>query len=186
MIEVEQFRKKEHDIDPVFINRWSPRSFSKKEVPEEVLMRIFEAARFAPSANNLQPWRFIIAQKKEDLERFHSFILEGNLIWCEKAPVIAVLISDKESGAHVFDAGTAWGYLALQATKEGLISHAMGGIDKEKARKVLNIPNNFDVQIAIAIGYQGDKVALPENLRAREYPSSRRPLKETIFEGEYR
>lgn len=183
---VEQFRKAQHDIDPVFIDRWSPRSFLEKEVSEAILMRLFEAARWAPSANNIQPWRFIFAQTKEDREKFHTFIFDRNRLWCEKAPVIAVLISDKESGAHAFDAGTAWGYLALQATKEGLITHAMGGIDKVKAREVLNIPDNFDVQIAIAIGYQGEKEALPEDFQAREQPSSRRSLEETVFEGEYK
>ncbi|KAA0547347.1 nitroreductase family protein [Bacillus sp. BGMRC 2118] len=186
MIEAENSRKSEHNIDSVFINRWSPRSFLEKEVPTEVVMRLFEAARWAPSANNLQPWRFIFAQSNEDRERFHSFILDGNRIWCEKAPVLAVLISDKESGAHAFDAGTAWGYLALQATKEGLITHAMGGINKEKAREVLNIPDQYDVQIAIAIGYQGEKEALPEHLQEREQPSNRRPLEETVFEGKYK
>jgi len=184
--QVKQFRQAEFDIDPLFLKRWSPRSFLDKEVPEEVLMRVFEAARWAPSANNSQPWRFIIARTKTDREKFHSFIFERNLQWCEKAPVLAVLVSDKEDGAYAFDAGTAWGYLALQAAKEGLITHAMGGFDKDKARELLNVPDTFDVQIVIAIGYQGEKEALPEDFQTREQPSNRRPLKESIFEGEFK
>jgi nitroreductase len=185
-IQIKQFRQADHDIDQVYLDRWSPRSFQEKEVPEEVLMRIFEAARWAPSANNFQPSRFIIARNKEDRELFHTFINEGNRLWCEKAPVLAVLISNQEDPVHTFDAGTAWGYLSLQATREGLITHAMGGFQREKAREVLNIPDNYDVQIVIAIGYQGEKEALPENFQTREQPSNRRPLKESIFEAKFK
>ncbi|MCM3387824.1 nitroreductase family protein [Ureibacillus chungkukjangi] len=185
-LQIKQFRQSEHDVDPIYLNRWSPRSFSEKEVPEDVLMRVFEAARWAPSAINLQPWRFIIARSEEDRAKFNSFILDGNRRWCEKAPVLAVLISDKEDPVHAFDSGTAWGFLALQAAKEGLVTHAMGGYEKDKAREVLNIPDNFDLQIVIAIGYQGEKEALPEDLQGREQPSTRRPLNETIFEGTFK
>ncbi|QCR32443.1 nitroreductase family protein [Lysinibacillus sp. SGAir0095] len=185
-LQIKQFRQAEYDVDPVILNRWSPRSFSEKEVSEEVLMRIFEAARWSPSAMNMQPWRFIIARTKEDREKFHSFILEGNRRWCEKAPVLAVLISDKEDRVHAFDSGTAWGYLSLQAAKEGLVTHAMGGYEKDKARELLNIPETFDLQVVIAIGYQGEKDALPDDLQSREQPSDRRPLKETVFEGTFK
>ncbi|WEG12355.1 nitroreductase family protein [Pullulanibacillus sp. KACC 23026] len=180
------YRHAEHDIDPVYLNRWSPRSFLDKEVPDEVLMRIFEAARWAPSAINLQPWRFIIARTEEDRKKFYSFINERNVMWCEKAPVLALLISDKEDPKHAFDTGTAWGYLSLQAAREGLVTHAMGGFDGDKARDVLNIPDNFDCQVVIAIGYQGEKEALPEGLKEREQPSDRRPLNETLFEGTFK
>ncbi len=184
--DLNQFRKADHDIDPIYLNRWSPRSFLEKEVPEEVLMRIFEAARWAPSANNSQPWRFIIARTKEDREKFHSFIMDRNREWCEKAPVLALLITDNQAGAHTFDAGTAWGFLSLQATKEGLITHAIGGYHRDKAREVMNLPDTFDPQIVIAIGYQGEKEALAEDFQTRELPSNRRPLTETVFEGEFK
>lgn len=184
--EIHQFRQADHEIDPVFINRWSPRSFLNKEVSEEVLMRLFEAARWAPSANNMQPWRFIVARTAEERAIFHSFIFERNLEWCKNAPVLAVLISDKQNGMHAFDSGTAWGFLSLQAIKEGLKTHAIGGFDKVKAREVLNIPEEFDIQVTIAIGYQGDKEVLPEDFQAREVPSSRRPLTESIYDGKFR
>jgi nitroreductase len=148
--EVEQARQATYPVDPVFLNRWSPRSFQEKEVPDEVLFALFEAARWAPSSYNEQPWRFILARTQEDREKFHSFILPGNRAWCEKAPALALVISKKHyangnpNRAHAFDTGAAWGYLALEAANRGLITHAMGGFDAEKAREVLQIPEEYD------------------------------------------
>lgn len=184
-------RKPTYDIDPVFTDRWSPRSFSDKQIPEDVLLSLFEAARWAPSGNNMQPWRFIIANKKESLELFHSFINPSNLVWCKKAPALTLVISkttnneDKPFRTHAFDTGTAWGYLALEAVNKGLVTHPMGGFDREKARSVLNIPPEYELQIVVAIGYQGGKDELPENLRDREQPNGRRELKESLFFGEF-
>ncbi|MFD2762103.1 nitroreductase family protein [Lentibacillus juripiscarius] len=183
--DIQQFRQADHDIDSIYVKRWSPRSFLEKEVPEDVLLRVFEAARWAPSAMNIQPWRFIIARTQEDKEKFHSFIMDGNRKWCEKAPVLALLISDKQSNTHAFDTGAAWGYLSLQAAKEGLITHGMGGFYKDKARELLNIPDEFDIQALVAIGYQGEKEALDEQLQAREKPSDRRPVQESVMEGTF-
>ena len=187
---VKQYREPEYNTDSMFIERWSPRAFQEKEIPESILMSVFEAAKWAPSANNFQPWRFIIARSKSDLETFHSFINPGNRVWCEKAPVLTVIISKKitdkgVSASHAFDAGAAWGYLALEASRKGLITHAMGGFDRQKAREVLQVPDEYDLHCVIAIGYQGDATQLPENVQEREKPSSRRPLKESIFEGTF-
>ncbi|WP_248924600.1 nitroreductase family protein [Paenibacillus hamazuiensis] len=189
-IKASDFRQPAFEITPQFIDRWSPRSFLEKEVPEQVLYSVFEAARWAPSASNLQPWKFIIARTEEDRERFYSFIMPGNLIWCKKAPVLAVIASHTTSergfnAAHAFDTGAAWGYLALEATRQGLITHAMGGFEKDKAREVLNVPADYELHAVVAIGYQGDKEALPENLQEREQPNQRRPLKESLFEGTF-
>ncbi|SDJ99569.1 nitroreductase family protein [Sediminibacillus albus] len=190
--DIEKLRKAQYDIDPLFINRWSPRSFkADKEVPEDVLLSIFEAARWAPSALNIQPWKFILARTKKDREKFNSFIMEGNRIWCEKAPVLALIISKKtndkigDNATHAFDTGAAWGYLSLQASQKGLITHPMGGFDREKAREVLNIPEDYAIHAVVAIGYQGEKEALPEKLQEREQPSDRRPLQESIHEGTF-
>lgn len=173
-----------YEIDPIFLKRWSSRAFSDRPVSENVLMSIFEAARWAPSALNIQPWRFIVARKQEDLEKFYSFILPGNLKWSRNAPVLALLISEKtDEISKAFDAGTAWGYLSLEAAHKGLVTHAMGGIDKEKAKEVLNIPDNYDVHIAVAIGYQGDSSELPEDLQKREKPSTRKPFSQIVTEG---
>lgn len=181
-----QVRQAEYNIDPIYLNRWSPRSFLEKEVSEDVLMSVLEAAHWAPSANNSQPWRFVIARSQEDRERFHSFIKEGNRKWCEKAPVFVAILSDKKFGYHAFDSGSAWGYLALQASQKGLITHPMAGFYQDQAREALNVPDDFDIQVIVAMGYQGEKEALPAELQDREQPSGRRPLKELIFEGEYK
>jgi len=190
MADMKDFRNADYEISQQFINRWSPRSFLEKDIPEDVLLSIFEAARWAPSASNIQPWRFVIARTQEDLEKFHSFIVPGNLAWAKHAPAIAVILSETltERGPnawHAFDAGTAWSHLALEAHNKGLVTHAMGGFDKELARQVLNIPEQYELHAVIAIGYQGEKEALPANLQEREKPSGRRPLKESLFEGTF-
>lgn len=187
-INAADFRRPDYEIAPLFIDRWSPRSFVRKEVPDDDLYGVFEAARWAPSASNHQPWSFIVARTQEDRERFHSFILPGNLVWCKEAPVLAVVISRTVSergpnAFHAFDAGTAWGYLALEATRRGLMAHAMGGFERDKARAVLNVPEDYALHAVVAIGYQGEQDALPENLREREQPNGRRPLRESLFEG---
>jgi nitroreductase len=187
--QVAEYRKASYEVDPVFLNRWSPRSFKSDPIPDEVLFSLFEAARWAPSANNEQPWRFILARSKEERERFYPFIADGNRVWCEKAPVLALILSKTVNAkgvnnrAHAFDAGAAWGYLALEAARRGLIAHAMGGFDPDKAREVLKVPDEYELHAVIAIGYQGEKDALPEQLQEREKPSGRRELSETVFKG---
>lgn len=187
--QVKENRDAGYSIDPLFLNRWSPRSYKPDTIAEDVLFGLFEAARWAPSANNEQPWRFLLARTQEDRERFYPFIAEGNRVWCEEAPVLVLLVSKTinsrgdHSRAHAFDAGAAWGYLALEAARQGLVTHAMGGFDREKAREVLGIPEDYEPQVMIAVGYQGEKEALPEALQEREKPSARRALSETVFEG---
>ncbi|QGH36294.1 nitroreductase family protein [Gracilibacillus salitolerans] len=186
-ININDYRTADYPIDEMFLNRWSPRSFSEQEVDEETLKTVFEASRWAPSAMNKQPWRFILARTEEDRKKFHSFIMDGNLAWCTTVPAFALVISDTEAGgAHAFDTGTAWGYLALQAMQKGLITHAMGGFYKDKAREVLNIPEQYEIHAVVAIGYQDEKEKLEEKFQERELPSDRRPLTETVMEGEFR
>lgn len=182
------FRQAEHNIDPIYLQRWSPRSFLEKDVPDEVLWSLFEAARWAPSAYNLQPWRFIVARTPEDRAKFHTFISEFNLTWCRKAPVLVLMISQRVSDrgdnlSHAFDTGAAWGFLALEAVRQGLITHPMTGFDMAKARETLGIPDEYAIQALIAIGYQGPRDVLPEPLREREQPSQRRTLKTFVYEG---
>ncbi|TCP20856.1 nitroreductase [Scopulibacillus darangshiensis] len=187
--QVKTERQANYDIDPIYLNRWSPRSYQEKDVPEDVLYSVFEAARWAPSASNEQPWRFIIARTKEEREKFYPFIMDGNRIWCEKAPVLAVLVSNtvtskgQPNGSNEFDAGAAWGYLALEAARQGLAAHCMAGFFEDKARDILEVPEEFAIYAVISLGYRGDKEELSETLQEREVPSSRRPLKETLFEG---
>lgn len=192
MIDIKDFRTAEHDIDPIYINRWSPRSFLDKEVPQEVLNSLFEAARWAPSAANVQPWRFIFARTEEDRHTFLSFIDEGNVIWCSKAPVLVAILSkttradgEKMNLTHAFDTGAAWAFLALEAIRQGLHTHPMGGFDRDKAKDVLNIPEEYDVQAIVAIGYMGPKENLTESLQEREKPSGRKGLDEIVAEGSF-
>lgn len=187
--EAAQFRRPDYPIDPIFLNRWSPRSFLQKEVPDEVLCTVLEAARWAPSGSNEQPWRFILARTPEDRETFMSFLNEGNRLWCERVPVMALILSkkinsnDTPSRSHAFDAGAAWGFLSLEATRQGLIVHAMTGYQPDKARALLNVPEEYELQAVVSIGYRGPKEALTEQQQEREKPSVRRPLKESLFEG---
>lgn len=191
MKDIQQYRQAEYEVDPMFINRWSPRSFTDQPVPDDVLFSLLEAARWAPSGSNVQPWRFIIARSEEDRKRFYSFIAPGNRIWCEKAPVLVLILSrtlnnqDEPLGSHAFDAGAAWGFLALQALKKGLITHAMAGFSAEQARRELKVPEEYDLHAVIAIGFQGEKEQLPEAYQEREVPSDRRPLSESLFEGRF-
>ncbi|NQX64688.1 nitroreductase family protein [Paenibacillus alba] len=189
--EIETNRQPDHEINPQFLTRWSPRSFTNQEVTEDVLLSLFEAARWAPSGSNLQPWRFIIARTDEQKAKFHEFIMPANREWCEKAPVLALVISHTKTArgdnnpSHQFDAGTAWGYLALEANNQGLVTHAMGGFHRDQAREALQIPEDYDIHAVIAIGYRGSVDALAEKFQERETPSTRRPLNELLFSGEF-
>lgn len=179
-----------YPVNPLIVNRWSPRAFESREVPEEALFALFEAARLAPSAMNEQPWRYAFARTGRDREKFLSFINEANRSWCERAPVLAVLLTKKTysnngepNRSSAFDAGASWGYLALEAARQGLAAHAMGGFDREAARTALQLPDDYEPLVAIAIGYRGDPSVLTEGQRQREQPSPRKPLSEIAFEG---
>lgn len=190
-INVHDYRQPDYDIDPRLIERWSPRSFLDKDVPDEVLFSLFEAARWAPSSANMQPWRFVIARTKADREKFFPFIFDMNRAWCEQAPVLVVMVSAKEkpdgtfNRTHAFDTGTAWGYLSLEAFRKGLVAHGMGGFDPEKAHEILNVPDNYDIHAVMAIGYKGEKENLSEYDQSREKPSDRRPIQDFVFEGDF-
>ncbi|SHE12938.1 Putative NAD(P)H nitroreductase Spy0809 [Chlamydia abortus] len=189
--EVAAARKSEYGIDPIFLNRWSTRAFSSQAVKDEDLYGVLEAAHWAPSGSNEQPWRFIIAKTPEQRETFLQFISPFNQEWCKEAPVLLLLLSrkvneaGKASPSHALDAGTAWGYLALEATRRGLSTHAMGGFDRAAAQSALQVPEEYEPQIVIALGYRGDETQLSERNRSREIPNTRKPLSEIVFEGRF-
>ncbi|MET3549738.1 nitroreductase [Paenibacillus favisporus] len=189
--EVQGQRKSEYPVSPLFLNRWSTRAFSTRKVSDQDLYTILEAAHWAPSSYNDQPWRFIVAKTEEQLSTFHSFLNEFNLTWASSAPILIVVASDKlrengdPNGAHAFDAGAAWASLAIQATILGLHTHAIGGFDRNKARELLNVPDHIELHAVIALGYLGDKSVLPEAIQQREVPNDRRPLNELVFEGKF-
>lgn len=186
-------RVTEYPIDDVFLNRFSPRAMSGEKISKEELMTIFEAARWAPSSMNAQPWRFIFARKDTpEFEKFFNFILEKNKIWAKNASTLIVLISKNnlEDGSlsisHSFDAGSAWENLAIQATNMGLVSHAMGGFDKKLTKESLEISDEYTIEIMIAVGKPGKIEDLPEALRVREKPSQRKNLEEIVFEDNFK
>ena len=175
--------------------RWSPRAFDERPVGSDLLRTLFEAARWAPSSNNEQPWRYIVASKdhKSDWTRLFDCLVEGNRRWAGGAPVLVLSIAsmqfedDGKPNRHAFhDTGLATENLVLQATALGLVAHQMAGFDVEKARADLSIPSGCEPVAMIAIGYPGDPAALPERLRERELqPRSRRPIEEWTFFGRW-
>ena len=179
-----------HDIDPLFLRRWSPRAMNGEAVGEADLMRLFEAARWAPSSGNSQPWRFVYARAgTPDFERIFGLLAEGNKAWCVRAGALIVALSKTvfDSGqptrTHSFDTGAAWMSLALQASLLGLVAHGMAGFDYDRARVELGVPDEYAVEAMIAVGHPGRMEELPETLRLREFPSGRRPAGESVFEG---
>lgn len=185
--EVAENRRPHYPVHPLILNRWSPRSYSDKKISDEVLHTVLEAARWAPSASNAQPWRFYVAQHANEHELFQSFIKPRNQLWTSKAPVLLLLVSERVkengdvNGAHAFDAGAAWATLALQAKLLGLSTRAVGGFDHEIAREVLQIPENLALHAVIALGYRGDLDTLDASFHTLELPNSRRPLNESIL-----
>ena len=164
-----------------------------EELTDEVLMSLFEAARWAPSSYNNQPWRFIYAKRStEHWDRLFNLLVEGNKVWAKNAAALVVIIArknfennEKPARTNQFDTGAAWENLALEATFRELVVHGMQGFDYERARKDLEVPDNFDVVAMIAIGKRGSKDQLPPQLQEREYPNDRKPLKEIVMEGQF-
>ncbi len=179
-------------VDPLFLRRWSPRAMTDKGVSRAQVMALLEAARWAPSSYNEQPWRFVYAIDPEDRQRLLDALFEGNRSWAQAAPVLIFVLASPafarngRPNPHAwFDAGAAWMSLALQATKLGLHTHAMGGFDSEKARKALDLGDDLDVICAVAVGHQAPATVLPEKMAQIEAPSPRRPFEEIAFEARY-
>lgn len=190
-------RVADFDIHPQFIQRWSPRAFSDAVIPEETLLSFIEAARWAPSAYNSQPWRFLYARRgTPNWERYLGLLNEFNRSWAQHASALVVVVSkttfvapgaSEESPAlwHTFDTGSAWGLFALQASLSGWHTHGMAGFDQDLTRKELKIPDNYAIHAVIAVGQAGDKASLPEYLQGREAPSPRQPVSELAAEGDF-
>jgi nitroreductase len=192
-MDISDFRKPIFDIDRIFLNRWSPRSMSGDEISQDILFSLFEAARWAPSSNNNQPWRFIYACRNTDCwPIFFDLLTEQNKIWAKNAAVLIVVVSkktfdynEKPARTHSYDAGAAWENFALQGSLKALVVHGMQGFDYDKARKTLNIPDVFQVEAMIAVGKPGKKEDLPEVLQEREMPSPRKNFSEIVMEGSF-
>ena len=186
-----------HPINPMFINRWSPRALTGESITRDQLHVVLEAARWAPSAYNFQPWRFIYAMRDTAAwTPIFDGILEGNRTWVKDGSALIVLASAKNAqfpgrdapgpnAWHAFDTGAAWISMALQASHMGLVAHALAGFDPAKIRAATQLPEDHDINAVIVIGKQGDKSKLPDMLQAREAPNDRKPLSAISSEGRF-
>lgn len=176
-------------------DRWSPRAFSGKPIEQTVLASLFEAARWAPSSSNEQPWAYLVAIK-DDAENFAktaSVLVEFNAGWAKNAPVLALAVSSltfHSNGAPnrnaFYDTGAATALLSVEATARGLAVHQMAGFDPAKAKQVFEIPDDWEPIAVIAIGYPGDPQSLSDKLRDREVaPRTRKPLSEFVMSGRW-
>jgi len=192
--ESQTIRKPGYPINPLILNRCSPRSMTGEELDEHDIMSLFEAARWAPSSFNNQPWRFIYAKRNTGhWDRLFNLLVDANKLWAKNAALLVVVISrknfeynEKLARTHQFDAGSAWENLALEASSRGIVAHGMQGFDYEKARVDLGIPVDFEVMAMIAIGKKAPKENLPVELQDKEKLSDRKPLKDIIMEGIFR
>ena len=181
-----------HPIHDLLARRWSPRAFSDRPVAPDVLRSLCEAARWAPSSANLQPWSFIVATRdnQQEFARMLDCLVEGNQIWAKQAPVLMVSVAakldrDGDPNPHAwYDVGQAVALLSVQATALGLFVHQMAGILPEKIRELYQIPDSYEPVTGIALGYPGTPEQLPDKLRQRELaPRTRKPINEFVFAG---
>jgi len=173
-------------------NRWSPRAFAEKPVASDVLRSLFEAARWAPSSNNEQPWAYLVATR-DDAENFAKMLgvlVEFNAGWAKNAPVLALSVAHlktqqgKPNGVALHDVGSATAQLTFEANSRGLLVHQMAGFDADKARQAFAIPTDWQPVAAMALGYPGDPASLSEKLRERELaPRSRKPVSDFVMSG---
>lgn len=190
-------RATDRPVEPLFLLRWSPRAFDGGAIAQGELDTILDAARWAPSAFNYQPWRFLYAHRDSaDWDRFLALLLPFNAAWASRASVLLFILSDtlietagapapSPSRSHSFDSGAAWALLALQAARLGYAAHGMTGVDFAAARTALGVPDRFHIEAAAAIGRPGDKSLLPESLQQREQPSLRKEITEYAHAGTF-
>jgi len=186
-------RKTETDVDDRFISRWSPRAFTGEALSETQVRSLIEAAKWAPSAYNGQPWRIIYARKDTPAwDKFFDLLVPFNQTWAKEAGVLFLFVSrerfehnDKPNTTHAYDTGAAWMSLALQAASMDLAAHGMGGFDRERACEELGIPEGYAVQAMAAVGVPAGGERLAEELRTQERPSGRKSQSEIAFEGRF-
>ena len=175
--------------------RWSSRAFDERDIERDVVLRLFEAARWSPSSANEQPWRFVIARRRDaaSFARLHGALTPRNQLWVRGAPLMgfsaARLISERTGQPNRwawYDTGQAMAHLSFQATDEGLIVHQMAGWDAARAREACEIPDGFEPVSAFAIGYPGDPATLDEQFRKGEVsPRTRRPQTDSLYDGRW-
>ncbi|OWQ84367.1 nitroreductase family protein [Roseateles aquatilis] len=190
-------REAHHPIDPQFLTRWSPRAFTGEPLDSPTLHSFLEAARWAPSGYNAQPWRFVYALAGTPAwTPLFETLSSTNQSWAHRASALVLVVSQQRwlppgksvlepNHTHAFDSGAAWAFLALQASIAGWHAHSIGGFDRERARAALAIPEDYSPQVVIALGRRGDPSVLPDALKAREQPNSRLPLSALAAEGSF-
>ncbi|MGY2050114.1 nitroreductase family protein [Methylobacterium sp. JK268] len=188
-------RQADRPIDPLFLERWSPRAFTGEAVPEADLLTMIEAARWAPSSYNSQPWRFVYALRDTpQWGPLFDLLVPFNQGWVKDAGALLFIVSNqmmntkdglKPSWSASFDAGTASALFQLQAVRLGWHAHGMGGFDHGRAPEVLKVPENHRVEAAFAVGRRADPATLSEELRARETPNGRHPIGDFAFPGTF-
>lgn len=180
-------------IQQFFLSRVSSRAFSEERLTEGELLSLFEAARWAPSSYNNQPWRFIYVRRGEpDWNLLFDPLVDFNKSWAKNADALILVLSrknfshnEKPSHTSEFDAGAAWMSLAIEAHFQKLVTHCMEGFDYDQVRKNLHIPETYTINAMVAIGKPGDPEVLPEELQEKEIPSLRKPLDEIISKGKF-
>ena len=182
------------ELHPLLKRRWSPRAYTEQAVEKEKLIRLFEAARWPPSASNEQPWSFIIGLKGENTyDKIFSTLVEFNQLWCKFAPVLVLSCARKnqvkregENPYRMYDVGQSIAHLTFQASYEGLFVHQMAGFDIVKAKEILKVPDAFEVLTTFAIGYIGDPEILHPNLKRLEIEErTRQEQKKFVFSGKF-
>lgn len=183
-------RQPERDVLPLFVQRWSPRAFRPEPVPRRVLESMVEAARWAPSSINLQPWRFHITTTGATRKLWDTAVGERNRTWSDKAGALVWVVARTSMGPNpfhppeapnrhaLFDTGMAAIQFVLEGERHGVRSHFLGGVDVQAARELLGLAPDEEVVCAIVVGYPADPADLPEPLRRRETPSGRKPAAE--------
>jgi nitroreductase len=187
-------RKTEYPVEPLILSRWSARALSQEPMSDTQLMTIFDAARWAQNSFNNQPWRFIYSRNgSATWQTFLDLLVSANKEWAQNARVLILVISKKTfdydgrpSITHTFDTGAAAQNMALQAAAMDIVCHGIEGFDYAKAKTVLKIPEEYHVEAMFALGKLGNKQDLPEKYREREQPTDRKPLKDVVFEGEFK
>ena len=193
IINLKNPRKTEFEIDKIFVNRWSPRAMSGEEITDDELMSLFESSKWAPSSYNSQPWRFIYAKRNtKEWNKIFNLLIDFNKLWTKNAAALVAVISKKTfehnnqpSITHSFDTGAAWENLALQGSLKGLVVHGMSGLDYEKAKRELKIPDDYNVEMIFAVGKKGKKEDLSEDMQKIEVPSDRKKISEIVYKGEF-
>jgi nitroreductase len=185
----------DYPIHEFLKRRWSPRAFSAQRVTPETLASLFEAARWAPSSSNEQPWHFLLATQDDpqEFQRLLGCLMEGNIRWVKLAPVLAISVTrlnfeeDNKPNRHAFhDIGLAVANLTVQATSMGLFVHQMAGLHPAKVKELYALPDGYEAVTALALGYPGDPASLPEDLGKRELnPRERKPLPTFLFQGRW-